>query len=156
MRILLLATMCTAVFPLDIFGQSLVGVWTPVEDVDTRGPDAGHHTSDVQPGLLIFTPKHYSEMHIRGFTSRPPLSDNPTDEERLRTYQLVVAHSGIYIWNDSTITFKPMVAQSPAMMAGITRTVQVRLQQDSLWFTIRAADGGLEGTVKWVRIERSQ
>jgi len=138
MRILFLATMCTAIFPLDTVGQSLVGVWKPVEDVDLRGSDAGHHTSDVQPGLLIFTQKHYSEMHIRGFTPRPRLSDNPTDEERGRSYQLLVAHSGIYTWNDSTITFKPMVAQNPAMMAGITRTLQVRLQQDSLWFTIRA------------------
>ena len=156
MRTLLLATMFAAIAPLGAFGQSLVGVWKPVEDVDVRGPDAGRHTSDIQPGLLIFTQTHYSDMHIRGFTPRPRLSDNPTDEERGRSYQGLVAHSGIYTWNDSTITFKPMVAPNPAGMAGITRTVQIRLQQDSLWLIIRGPDGGLEGTVKWVRVERPQ
>jgi hypothetical protein len=153
MKYILAATALILASPLVAFGQPVLGVWKPVEDVDVRGPDRGRHTTDVQPGLLIFTKQHYSATYILGYSPRPRLSENPTDEERGRVFQPFVATAGTYAWNDSTMTLKASVAKNPAGMDGRGRTVQVRLQGDSLWFTIRTADGTEEGTVKWVRIE---
>ena len=62
-------------------GQSLQGTWKPVEVVVDSGPDHGRHTSDVQPGLLIFTRTHYSMTFVQGFKARPLPSDSATDEQ---------------------------------------------------------------------------
>src|SRR5207237_8268318 len=51
-------------------GQSLRGTWKPVEIVVDSGPDRGRHTTDVQPGLLIFTRDHYSMTFVQGFKAR--------------------------------------------------------------------------------------
>jgi hypothetical protein len=154
MRNTLVVMTLTLLCPYAVVSQSVVGVWKPVEDVVVRGPDRGRHTTDVQPGLLIFTKQHYSATYILGYTPRPGLSTTSTDAERVRVFQPFVATAGTYAWNDSTMILKASVAKSPGGMTGRGRTVPVRLQGDSLWITIRAPDGTEEGTVKWVRIER--
>ena len=154
MKSILFATILVLISPIAAFGQSLVGVWKPVEDIDFRGPDRGIHTADIQPGLLVFTKQYYSAVYVLGYSPRPRLSDNPTDEERGRVFQPFVATAGTYAWSDSTITFRASVSKNPAGMDGTARTLQARLQADSLWLTIKASDGTPEGRVKWVRIER--
>jgi hypothetical protein len=154
MKYIVAATVLTLASPLASFAQPVVGVWKPIEDVDVRGPDRGRHTTDVQPGLLIFTRQHYSATYILGYAPRPRLGPNSTVEERLRVFDSFVGTAGTYEWNDSTLTLTASVAKNPAGMDGKGRTVQVRLQADSLWLTIRALDGTEEGTVKWLRIER--
>ena len=65
-------------------GQSLVGTWKPVEVVVDSGPDRGRHTSDVQPGLVIFTKHHYSMTFVQGFKARKVFS--PGRRGRLRAF----------------------------------------------------------------------
>jgi hypothetical protein len=48
-----LALIVSAISPA--LGQTPQGTWKPVEVVIDSGPDHGRHTTDVQPGLLIFT-----------------------------------------------------------------------------------------------------
>lgn len=131
--------------------QSLCGVWKPVEVVIDRGPDAGRHTTDVQPGLMIFTDTHYAGMQVRGFEPRPRLSEAPTDEQRARAFTPFTANAGTYVLRDSTLTVTPVVSKNPNEMTGGSSTDRVRVVADTLWFI--SASG--ERRNKWVRIERS-
>ena len=142
----LLTLIAAATDPL--VGQTIEGVWKPVQVVIDSGADAGRHTTDVQPGLLIFTKRHYSMMFVQGFKPRAVPSDSASDEELGLSFLSFTANAGTYQRSDSTITFSPSVAKHPAVMAGNSLTRQMRLKGDTLWFTGR----GQRAT--WVRIER--
>lgn len=133
--------------------QSLRGVWKPVEVVVNKGPYAGRHTTDVQPGLAIYTDTHYSLIYVQGFEPRPNLSENPTDEERGRIYGPFTAQAGTYQLRDSVLTRTPVVAKVPAVMTANTYTSRVRVVADTMWLIATAADT-IETRAKWVRIER--
>jgi hypothetical protein len=138
---------------IPLVAQSPQGVWKPVEVVIRGGPNAGTHTSDVQPGLLLITNRHYSLMLVNGFASRPAFSASPTDEERAKVWGPFTANAGTYVLKDSTFSTTPIVAKSPSVMAGRTNTARVRIRGDSMWFTSTANDS-IHTQAKWVRIER--
>ena len=132
-------------------GQTLEGVWKPVEVVVDSGAARGRHTTDVQPGLLIFTKRYYSLMLVQGFTPRAIPSDSATNEQLGLLFLPFTANAGTYQRADSTITFTATVAKHPGAMAGRPVTVQVRLTADTLW----AIPGRSSGQKwKWVRVER--
>lgn len=81
--VLALAILSSATF---VRAQDIRGVWQPVEVLVVSGPEAGRHT-DVQPGLLIVTERHYAYMHVQGFVARPPLGSNPSPETRCSTWE---------------------------------------------------------------------
>jgi hypothetical protein len=134
-------------------GQSLVGTWKPVEAVVDSGPDRGRHTTDMQPGLLIFTKRHYSLMFVNSFKPRPIPSDSATNEELGLIFIPFTANAGTYQRKDSTLILSPSVAKNPAVMSGRTLTVVVRVKRDTMW---ARTGGGRAGnvTTTWVRIER--
>jgi len=133
-------------------GQSLEGTWKPVEVVVDSGQNRGRHTTDVQPGLLIFTKGHYSMNFVQGFKPRPIPSDNATDEQLGLSFLPFTANAGTYQRKDATIVFSPSVAKHPAVMAGGPLTMMVRLKGDTLWVTPNGV--GVDGRWTWVRIER--
>jgi hypothetical protein len=133
-------------------GQSLVGTWKPVEVVVDSGPDRGRHTTDVQPGLLIFTKGHYSMNFVQGFKPRPIPSDSATDEQLGLSFIPFTANAGTYQRKDSTIVFSPSVAKHPRVMSGRPLIVVARIRRDTLWGRFATRDG--TQTWKWVRIER--
>jgi hypothetical protein len=130
-------------------GQSLLGTWKPVEVVVDSGPDRGRHTTDVQPGLLIMTKRHYSLMFVSTFKPRPIPSDSATDEQLGLSFLPFTANAGTYQRKDSTIILSPSVAKHPRVMSGRPQTVVVRVKGDTMW--VRRV--GIS-TTKWVRIER--
>ena len=130
--------------------QTLEGVWRPLEVVIDSGPDRGRHTTDVQPGLLIFTKRHYSMTFVQGFKARPIPSDSATDEQLGLSFLPFTANAGTYERHDSTITFSPSVAKHPGVMAGTPFTLVARLNGDTLWE--RPVRGGARFT--WIRVER--
>jgi hypothetical protein len=131
-----------------LVGQTLEGVWKPVQVAIDSGADAGRHTTDVQPGLLIFTRRHYSMTFVPGFTPRAVPSDSASDEQLGLSFLRFTANAGTYQRTDSTITFSPSVAKHPAVMAGTPFTRGLRLRADTLWITIPGQQW------MWVRIER--
>ena len=133
-------------------GQSLVGTWKPVEVVVDSGPDRGRHTSDVQPGLVIFTKHHYSMTFVQGFKARPIPSDSATDEQLGLSFLPFTANAGTYQRKDSTIIFSPIVAKHPRVMAGTPLTMVARVKRDTLWTRPQGRGAGARWT--WVRIER--
>ena len=134
-------------------GQNLEGVWKPVEIVVDSGPDRGRHTTDVQPGLLIFTKRHYSMNFVQGFKPRPVPGDSATAEQVALLFVPFTANAGTYKRSDSTITISPSVAKHPAVMAGTPIPVAFRLRGDTLW-TNSGAPGPIASKIKWVRVER--
>jgi hypothetical protein len=138
--------------PSPVLAQSLEGVWKPVEVVVDSGPDRGRHTSDVQPGLLIFTKRHYSMTFVQGFKARPIPTDSATDEQLALSFVPFTANAGTYQRTGSTITFSPAVAKHPRVMAGTPITFAVRVKGDTLWATPAGNFAGAKWT--WLRVER--
>lgn len=134
--------------------QNLEGVWKPIQFVVDSGPDRGRHTTDVQPGQLIFTRHHYSMVFVQGFKARPVPSDGATQEELGRLFLPFTANAGTYVRKGSTLTLSPTVAKNPAVMSGtVTLSYTIRTKGDTLW---AKATGGpaLNSESAWVRIER--
>jgi len=144
--ITLLTLLGAAMDPL--VAQTIQGVWKPVQVVIDSGADAGRHTTDVQPGLLIFAKRYYSMMYVPVFKPRAVPSDSASDQELGLSFVPFIANGGTYQRTDSTITFSPSVAKHPAVMTGKPITRQIRVKGDTLWIT----SPGLMAT--WVRIER--
>jgi len=136
------------------FGQSLEGVWKPVQVVVDSGPDRGRHTNDVQPGQLIFTKHHYSMMFVQGFKARPMPRDSASNEDLAPLFIPFTANAGTYVRKGSTLTFSPTVAKNPRVMSGSTpMTFTIRTKGDTLWG--RASRGPAAGSeFAWVRIAR--
>ncbi|MDP9203274.1 MAG: hypothetical protein M3P26_15270 [Gemmatimonadota bacterium] len=138
--------------PSPMLGQRLEGAWKPVEVVVDSGPNRGRHTTDVQPGLLIFTKRHYSMTFVQGFKARPLPSDSATNEQLGLLFVPFTANAGTYRHTGSTITFSPTVAKNPAVMAGKPFSVVARVRGDTLWATPTTVGAGAKTT--WVRVER--
>ncbi len=112
----------------------LVGAWR-VSEVSVESPDTSYTTTDVQPGLYLFTESHYSSMRVTGdqprelFVGDAPVigSLTPTDAEIIAACRAISASSGTYEVSGSTLTIRPIVAKNPGVMSGVslTRTIQV-------------------------------
>ena len=135
-----------------LLGQRIQGTWKPVEVVVDSGPNRGRHTTDVQPGLLIFTKRHYSMTFVQGFKARSLPSDNTTNEQLAQLFVPFTANAGTYRHTGSTVTLSPTVAKNPAVMDGKPISVTVRIKGDTLWATPTGAFAGSKTT--WVRVER--
>jgi hypothetical protein len=113
------------------------GVWRVVE-VTTAGPNASINASP-QPGLFIFTEKHYSIMRDTSPGVRPSVSDpaNITASEALAVFGPFMAQSGTYELAGETLRVTPMVAKVPPANGkyGASNTWSVRLHADALWLT---------------------
>src|SRR3982074_2691330 len=105
MRSPFVALVFSAVATASLPGQTLEGAWKPVVIVVDSGANRGLHTSAVQPGLMIFTKRHYSMLLLHGFAPRPQLSDTAKDDELGRVFNPFTANAGTYRRDDSTITF---------------------------------------------------
>ena len=136
------------------FGQSLEGVWKPVQIVVDSGPDRGRHTNDVQPGQLIFTRHHYSMVFVQGFKARPIPGDSATNEDLAPLFVPFTANAGTYERKGSTLTLSPTVAKNPRVMSGRSPLIfTIRTKADTLW--ARASRGPAAGSgFTWVRIAR--
>lgn len=100
----------------------LQGVWRVVE-ITTTGTGASTNKSP-QPGLYIFTDKHYSMLRVNGDKPRPHL---PEDASKLSAAQLIelydavygtgyTSQSGTYESSGTQVTLRPTVATNPAIM----------------------------------------
>ena len=84
---------------------SIVGVWR-VSEVTFTGPNARKLTNP-QPGLRIFTQRHYSINEVTAEKSRPELPDAPAQ---------ATDKAGTYEIRGNEITTRPIAAKSPNTM----------------------------------------
>jgi hypothetical protein len=133
----------------------LDGAWRVVE-VEVSGPGA-RTVDSPQPGLLLFTGRHYSYTFVTSEAPRPLLPPGPATPEALATvWNPFTANAGTFEVSGSTMTRRPIVAKSPdAMAAGAFNEYSFRLTADTLWMTTTATEGGPvrnPSTVRYVRV----
>ena len=110
----------------------LLGVWS----VSARTSSEGEPIDPSQPGLFIFTERHYSAVHSLGAEPRPraAVSFSPTPEEKVAQYDTIIVNTGAYEVSGSTITFRPQVAKSPERVGG-QGTMDFQIDGDVLTLT---------------------
>ncbi len=111
----LLLLLLLAVFAVSALGKTkLEGVWQLVEVKHMGGPTEGT-VNNPQPGLVIFTGKHYSMMAVLSDTPRTDVEDpaKATAAELLAVWGPFIANSGTYEISGDTLTTQPTVAKMP-------------------------------------------
>ena len=145
-----------------VFGQakpSIQGVWRVQERVITgENPSS---TTTPQPGIYIYTARHYSVVQIPGTSPRPQVppvkvAGKPTDAERIAIYPQWLqfnASSGTYEIKGTTLTTKPMVAKNESVMVGPGMTYTFKLDGNTLWLTQKSQDGKTTTQTRLTRLE---
>ena len=139
--------------------HSLQGAWKVVQ-VTTTGADA-RTISSPQPGLYLFTAKHYAVVAVQGDQPRPNIppgeADKATAEQLRATWGPFTANAGTYELSGETLITKPMVAKNPGIMQGGSGlTFSVKLEGDSVTVVTKTGPNGPvqnPTTVKLTRVE---
>jgi hypothetical protein len=138
---------------------SVVGVWK-VSEATVTGPNA-RKIANPQPGIRIFTQRHYSIIEVQGDTSRPdlPPQGQATDKQLADVWRPFVSNAGTYEVKGNEITTRAVVAKNPGVMrAGSFATVTFQLEgRDTLWLTQKSNDAGPVAnpiTYKLTRLEQ--
>jgi hypothetical protein len=136
----------------------LEGVWKLVERTPTNANAPSN--ANPQPGLYIFTGKHYSMFSVSGDKPRAELPQdlNEATLEQFRDAWRFTANSGTYDIKGNVVTTHPIVAKSPrAMLKKVAfDTFTFTIEGDMLTLTYTGtSDGPVANptTVRMVRIE---
>lgn len=127
---------------------SLKGVWKVV----TFTAADGKVDTAPQPGLYVFSDKHYSIQTVN--RARPATAGvNSPDQDRLAAYDAFTANTGSYEVKGNALTTKPLVAKNPSVM-GTTGSSELRFEGTSVVHVTSANPGGTgKTTVKLQRVE---
>jgi hypothetical protein len=155
---------------LSALGQStpsIQGVWRPVEvtitnDNPNPNPNAfgkGTHTN-LQPALVIFAGKHYSQVVDTAAKPRPTtpfkVQQKPTPEEMQTHWGPFAAFAGTYELAGTTLTTRVTVGKNPVTQGkGFLRST-IKLDGQNLWITgLENINGKIANpsTIKYVRVE---
>jgi hypothetical protein len=146
------------VMPGKVVAQGkLEGVWK-ITEFSTSVSSASTITTTAQPGIFIFTKKHYSIMFISSDKPRPDLPlQNATDAQRVAAWGPFSANSGTYEIKGTTLTTHPVVAKHPAVMKpGAFVTYDFKIEGNTRLLTPKESNtvpGGNPPTYKLVRLE---
>lgn len=132
--------------------SGLVGAWLIIETTVTT-PDGTTTDENPQPGIYIFTERHFSSMLVPR-EARPLFSEERTDEERLTAYDNFIADSGTYELTESLLTTDNIIAKVPNAM-DYRIPYRYTLEGDSLvlTFDVGWAPPGGEITYRLRRLE---
>ena len=117
----------------------LEGVWKVLE-VSSRVPGADW-TVATPPYLsvYIFTPKHYSYMFAPGVGPRRQFAgdpNRPSDAEKIAAYDSIVASSGTYILDGTTLIMTAILHKNPNEMTGEPLRYSVEIESNRLRMTV--------------------
>ena len=109
--------------PVPRSAEPLHGAWRIIQSSLTTGETKTTNASP-QPGLVLFTDRHYSLMYVEGQLPRKPFTDpiRPTDAEKLEAYETFVGHSGTYSVSDTLIAMEVVISKWPNLMGTELRT----------------------------------
>ena len=111
----------------DLAGTS----WEVVERAYQRGDSAWVNRSP-EPGLYVFTQRHYSIQEIRESGPRPVFDEATTDIERLRAFEVFHAHGGSYEIAGDRLVLTITIAKGPNTMRGGLATYDLRWRGELL------------------------
>ena len=135
----------------------VTGAWR-VAEVTRTGPNAGTNKSP-QPGLVIFTARHYSIDMVTSDSARPELpAQGQTDKQVAEAFGPFTANAGTYAAKGNELTLSIMAAKNPATMrSGSFQVFTFRMEgKDTLWLTQKATSNGPAAnptTLKLTRVE---
>ena len=117
----------------------LAGVWKVLE-LSSRAPGADW-TAAIPPylSLYIFTPTHYSYMFAPGTGPRRLFAggpNRPSEAEKIAAYDSIVAGSGTYILEGTTLTMTAILHKNPNEMTGEPLRYSVEIEGNRLRMTI--------------------
>jgi hypothetical protein len=126
-------------------GGSLQGTWQ-VTEVTTTGPNAATVKSP-QPGMYLFTAKHYAILTNQGDKPRPEIANasqaTATADELRAAWGPLTANAGTYEFSGDTLTLKTTIAKSQGnAKAGNWRTFSVKMNGKSLTLVSKANNTG--------------
>ena len=120
----------------------LEGVWKVLE-VSSRVPGADWIVATPPYlSLYIFTPKYYSYMFAPGSGPRRLFAgdpNRPSDVEKIGAYDSIVAGSGSYILDGTTLTMTAILHKNPNEMTGEALRYVVEIESNRLRMTIADA-----------------
>lgn len=126
----------------------LTGAWKLVEVTSMNGV----RVTDPQPGLLVFTQKHYSMMRVTGTKARPRYqAGKATDAEKIATFDAFVANSGTYTTQGNVLRTRPLVAKNEYVMSGREQVYEFATSGTTLTLTEKLPGAGNRFTL--TRIE---
>ena len=141
------ALLSTVIVPLSAQTApgSLKGAWRVVETTTDDKVNA-----KPEPGLYLFTDRHYSIMRVTA--PRKPYPDKPMDQDKAAAFDPFVANSGTYEVKGSQLLTQPAVAKNPNVMTGKGGASEVRFDGPN---TVVITGGGPGGktAVKLQRVE---
>jgi hypothetical protein len=135
----------------------VVGVWR-VAEIAVTGPNAST-IKTPQPGLVIFTQRHYS---IDMVTSEGPRADvstqGATDKQRADAFGWFTANAGAYTVKGDELTNTIIAAKNPATMSsGSFQVYTFKTEgKSTLWLISKASRTGPVAnptTIKLTRVE---
>ena len=134
--------------------SSLAGAWL-ITETTTKTPDSISVNKSPQPGLYLFTDRHFSLMLIPGEKPRAELPEGASLEERCEAFENFVADAGTYEVTDSTLTMHNIIAKNPrAMNGGAGGPYQYKLSGDALTLTFSTGWArGAEITYRLIRLQ---
>ncbi|HSL70228.1 MAG TPA: hypothetical protein VK864_08285 [Longimicrobiales bacterium] len=148
MNRLLLVCLAAVVASSDVSAQArstgpggLRGAWSLIEHA-TTGSDAAIDR-DPQPGLYIFTERHYSFTRVTGAEPRYEVENLLTARaDDLRNLLRFAAQSGTYELSGNELRLRRTAALDVGSMApGNSAVYAVRLQGDTVWLTTKQHNG---------------
>ena len=130
----------------------LDGAWR-ITEMSAGGQTRG----SPQPGLLLFSGRHYSYTLVTGDQPRPELPAGVVSAaDLLRVWNPFRANAGTFEISGETMIRRPIVAKSPDTMApGAYNEYTFRLLADTLWVTTVGTEGGPARnptTVRYLRL----
>lgn len=122
----------------------ITGAWRMVE-VTRKDPTGRRNRERAQPGLYLFTNRHYSMTRVEASKPRPDLPRDRvrTSDHYRDTWGPFAAQAGTYELRAGNLTTRPQVAKNPSRMQRRSfSTYRVRLTADTLWLQLITNDSG--------------
>ena len=125
---------------------SLKGAWRVVEVTGTDGTV----NAKPEPGLYIFTDRHYSITRVT--QPRSALPEKPSEKDQLAAFGPFAANAGTYEVKGTQLMTRPTVAKNPNVMTGKGGTFEVKLEGANTAYIISTGPAG-KSIVKLQRAE---
>ena len=112
----------------------IAGAWRVLQVTSDSG--GKRVTRPAQPGLYLFTERHYSITRVEGNTPRPdfPGGLRRTTDSYREIWGPFIAQAGMYQLQGSYLSTRPYVSKNPASMRkGVFSTLRWRVVADTLW-----------------------
>ena len=126
----------------------LMGAWKVTEYTNPNQPTI----TNPQPGIYVFSEKHYSAVRIQGTKPLPdyPSNDKATDADKVAVFNALYMNTGAYSVSGNKLTTMPQVAKSAfAMAPGRTTDYEFTISGNTLTLAQKP-----EGpVVKFTRVE---